>query len=263
LDPMRTARVYAGVDVSKDRLDVCVRRGEAQRHDEAFVVSHDDAGIDILVSRLVEERTELVILEATGGFERAVVGALAAGGLPVAVVNPRQTRDFARATGRLAKTDKIDAEVLARFAEAVRPAPKPLPDGEIRALQGILARRRQLVGILTAENNRLPTATKPVAKRIAAHIRWLEKELSRTDTDLDKAIKESPALAENEALLRSVPGVGPVLARTLLAEVPELGTLTHKRLAALVGVAPLNRDSGTFRGSRAVWGGRAEVRAAL
>ena len=130
-------------------------------------------------------------------------------------------------------------------------------------MQGILARRRQLVAMLTAENNRLPTATKPVAKRIAAHIRWLEKELSRTDGDLDKAIKESPALAENEALLRSVPGVGPVLARTLLAQVPELGTLTHKRVAALVGVAPLNRDSGTFRGSRSVWGGRAEVRAAL
>jgi transposase len=264
LDSMRTARVYAGVDVSKDQLDVCVRRGEAQRHhDDAFVVSHDDAGIDTLVSRLVEERPVLVILEATGGFERAVVGALAAEGLPVAVVNPRQARDFARATGRLAKTDALDAEVLARFAEAIRPAPKPLPDEEIRALQGIVARRRQLVGMLTAENNRLPTAPKPVTKRISAHVRWLEKELSRTDGDLDKAIKESPALAENEALLRSVPGVGSVLARTLLAEVPELGTLTHKRVAALVGVAPLNRDSGTFRGSRAVWGGRADVRAAL
>jgi transposase len=265
LDPMTTARVYAGVDVSKDQLDVCVRRGEPQSHDEddVFVVAHDDAGIDILVSRLVEERTVLVILEATGGFERAVVGALAAAGLAVVVVNPRQVRDFARATGRLAKTDKIDAEVLARFAEAVRPNPRPLPDGEIRALQGILARRRQLLGMLTAEKNRLPTATKLVAKRIAAHIKWLEKELSRTDGDLEEAIKSSPALSENEALLRSVPGVGPVLARTLLAEVPELGTLTHKRLAALIGIAPLNRDSGTLRGRRSIWGGRAEVRAAL
>ena len=179
------------------------------------------------------------------------------------MVNPRQVRDFARATGRLAKTDRIDAGILARFAEAIRPAPKPLPDKEMRALQGILARRRQLVGMLTAENNRLHSATKPVAKRIAAHIRWLEKELSRTDRDLDTAIKSSPTLSENEALLRSGPGVGPVLARTLLAEVPELGTLTHKRLAALVGVAPLNRDSGTLRGRRSVWGGRAEVRAAL
>jgi transposase len=261
-----TARVYAGVDVSKDRLDVCVRRSEPERHDgggDAFFVTHDDAGIDTLVSRLLQESPVMVILEATGGFERAVVGALAAAGLAVAVVNPRQVRDFARATGRLAKTDALDAGVLARFAEAIQPTPKALPDEEMRALQGILARRRQLVGMLTAENNRLPTAPKPVAKRIAAHIRWLEKELSRTDGDLDEAIKSSPALSENEALLRSVPGVGPVLARTLLAQVPELGTLTHKRLAALVGVAPLNRDSGTFRGSRGVWGGRAEVRAAL
>jgi transposase len=261
---MTTARVYVGVDVSKDRLDVCVRRGEAKRHnDTSFVVAHDDAGIDHLLSRLLEERPELVIVEATGGFERAVVAALAAEGLPVAVVNPRQAREFAKATGRLAKTDRIDASILARFAEAIRPTPKPLPDEEIRALQGILARRRQLVGMLTAENNRLPTATKPVAKRITAHIKWLEKELSRTDGDLEEAIKSSPTLRENEALLRSVPGVGPVLARTLLAEVPELGTLTHKRVAALVGVAPLNRDSGTLRGRRAVWGGRAEVRAVL
>jgi transposase len=266
LDPTTTAKTYAGVDVSKDRLDVCVWRGEAGRHnndDDTFFVPHDDTGIDVLVSRLVEERPVLVVLEATGGFERAVVAALAAARLPVAVINPRQARDFARATGRLAKTDALDAELLARFAEAIQPSPKPLPDEEIRTLQNILARRRQLLGMLTAENNRLPSATKPVAKRIAAHIRWLEKELSRTDCDLDRAIKDSPALRENEALLRSVPGVGPVLARTLLAEVPELGALTHKRLAALIGVAPLNRDSGTFRGRRAVWGGRADVRAAL
>jgi transposase len=258
-----TARVYVGVDVSKDRLDVCLRWSEPESREEVFAVAHDEAGIDTLVSRLVVEPPVLVILEATGGFERAVVGVLAAEGLPVAVVNPRQVRDFARATGRLAKTDRIDASILARFAEAIRPAPKPLPEEEIRALQGILARRRQLVGMLTAENNRLPTATKPVAKRIAAHIRWLEKELSRTDRDLEEAIKSSPTLRQNETLLRSVPGVGPVLARTLLAEVPELGTLTHKRVAALVGVAPLNRDSGTLRGRRSIWGGRAEVRAAL
>jgi transposase len=259
-----TTRVYAGVDVSKERLDVCLRWSEPESHEEdVFFVTHDEAGIDTLISRLLEEHPVLVILEATGGFERAVVAALATEGLPVAVVNPRQVRDFARATGRLAKTDRIDARVLARFAEAIRPAPKPLPEEEIRALQGILARRRQLVGMLTAENNRLPTASKPVAKRIATHIRWLEKELSRTDRDLEEAIKSSPTLGENEALLRSVPGVGPVLARTLLAQVPELGTLTHKRVAALVGVAPLNRDSGTLRGRRSIWGGRAEVRAAL
>ena len=220
---MITAQLYAGVDVSKDRLDVCLRWSEPKRHDgDAFFITYDEAGIDTLVSHLLEERPIMVILEATGGFERAVVAALAAAGLPVAVVNPRQVRDFARATGRLAKTDRIDAEILARFAEAIRPNPKPLPDGEIRALQGILGRRRQLVGMLTAENNRLPTAPKPVAKRIAAHIRWLEKELSRTEGDLEAAIESSPVLGENEALLRSVPGVGPVLARTLLAGVPEL-----------------------------------------
>jgi transposase len=266
LEPTRrtTTRVYAGVDVSKERLDVCLRWSEPESHEEdVFFVTHDEAGIDHLISRLLEEHPVLVILEATGGFERAVVAALATEGLPVAVVNPRQVREFARATGRLAKTDRIDASILARFAEAIRPAPKPLPEEEIRALQGILARRRQLVGMLTAEKNRLPTASKPVAKRIAAHIKWLEKELSRTDRDLEEAIKSSPTLGENEALLRSVPGVGPVLARTLLAQVPELGTLTHKRVAALVGVAPLNRDSGTLRGRRSIWGGRAEVRAAL
>jgi transposase len=265
LDPTKTAaQLYAGVDVSKDRLEVCLRWGEAERHDDdAFVLTHDDAGIDALVSRLAEECPVLVIVEATGGFERVVVGALAAARLPVAVVNPRQVRDFARATGRLAKTDRIDAEVLARFAEAVRPDPRPLPDEEIRTLQGILTRRRQLLGMLTAENNRLHSATKPLAKRIAAHIRWLEKELQRTERDLEETIKASATLRENEELLRSVPGVGPVLARTLMAELPELGALTHKRLAALVGVAPLNRDSGTLRGRRAVWGGRSEVRGAL
>ena len=265
LDPTKTAQLFAGVDVSKDRLDVCLRWSEPERHneEEAFVVDYDDSGIDALVSRLLEPRPELVILEATGGFERAVVGALAAAGLAVVVINPPQVRDFARATGRLAKTDRIDAAILARFAEAVRPAPKPLPDREIRALQAIVARRRQLLGMLAAENNRLASATKPVARGIKVHLRWLEKELSRTERDLEAAIESSPALGEDEALLRSEPGVGPVLARTLLAGVPELGTLTHKRLAALVGVAPLNRDSGTLRGRRSVWGGRADVRAAL
>jgi transposase len=266
LDPTTTAaRLFAGVDLSKDRLDVCLRWSEPESHqkEEAFVLAYDDSGIDALLSRLLKERTALVILEATGGFERAVVGALAAAGLAVVVINPPQVRDFARATGSLAKTDQIDARVLARFAEAVRPAPKPLPDREIRALQAIVARRRQLLGMIAAENNRLSSAPKTVAKRIKAHIRWLEKELSRTEGDLEAAIESSPALGENEALLRSVPGVGPIVARILLAGVPELGTLTHKRVAALVGVAPLNRDSGTLRGHRSVWGGRADVRAAL
>jgi len=215
LDPTTTttAPLFAGVDVSKDRLDVCLRWSEPESHEreEAFFVAYDDSGIDALLSRLLEEPTMLVVLEATGGFERAVVGALAAAGLPVVVLNPRQVRDFARATGRLAKTDRIDASILARFAEAVRPNPKPLPDREIRALQAIVARRRQLLGMIAAENNRLSSAAKPVAKRIKVHIRWLEKELSRTEGNLEAAIESSPALGENEALLRSVPGVGPVL----------------------------------------------------
>jgi transposase len=190
LDPMTTAQLYAGVDVSKDRLDVCLRWSEPERHNsEAFFVSHDKAGIDTLVSRLLQERPVMVILEATGGFERAVVAALSAAGLPVAVVNPRQARDFARATGRLAKTDKIDAEVLARFAEVVRPAPKPLPDAEIRVLQGILARRRQLVGMLTAENNRLRIRRPSRWPSVS----WLTSSGSRRSSPAPMAISTKPS----------------------------------------------------------------------
>jgi transposase len=255
----KSERVRVGIDVSKARLDVFVRPAGV-----AFGVANDEEGIDGLVARLAGEGAALAVVEATGGFERPVAAALAAAGLPVAVVNPRQVRDFARATGRLAKTDALDAEILARFAEAVRPEARPVPDEEAREFAEVLARRRQIVGMLTAEKNRLGFAsTKPVKKRIEAHVRWLEKELIRTERDLDGTIEGSPTLRENEALLRSVPGVGPVLARTLLAEVPELGTLDRKRIAALVGVAPLNRDSGKLRGRRAVWGGRARVRAAL
>jgi transposase len=251
---------HAGIDVSKDRLDVfLVPEGEA------FAVANDPGGIDSLLERLRKARPELVLLEATAGYERPVVAAIAASetGIAVAVVNPRQARDFAKAIGRLAKTDRIDAEVLARFAAAVEPRPSVVPDEEMRALQYILARRRQLLSMLLAEKNRLGMAPEPVAKRIAAHLKWLQKELKRTDRDLEEAIGQSETWTRNEELLRSVPGVGPVLARTLLAEVPELGSITHKRLSALVGVAPFNRDSGTLRGKRAVWGGRAHVRAAL
>ena len=253
-------KVYAGVDVSKGRLEVFVAPTG-----ERFSIPNDDSGVDELLARLEESSPALVVvLEATGGFERPVAAALVASGLAVAVVNPRQARDFARPTGRLAKTDRIDAESLARFAEAVHPAPRAIPDEQARALGEILARRRQLVGMLTAENNRLLTAsTKRVKKRIEAHLLWLEKELARTERDLQEAIEESPVWRENEELLRSVPGVGPVLAKTLLAELPELGELKNKQLAALVGVAPLNRDSGILRGRRAIWGGRSGVRAAL
>ena len=251
---------HVGIDVSKERLDVCLLPSG-----EIFSVANDQAGIDELLARLAEPGAspELVVLEATGKYERPAAAGIAAAGIAVAVVNPRQTRDFAKATGRLAKTDKIDARVLARFAEAIGPRPSILPDEEAQALRAILTRRRQLLEMLVAEKNRLLMAPEGVASRIRAHVRWLEKEIDRADRELDEAIEASAAWKENEALLRSVPGVGPVLARTLLAELPELGALPHKRLSALVGVAPFNRDSGTFRGKREVWGGRAPVRAAL
>ncbi len=253
------SRPYVGIDVSKARLDVALLPSG-----ESFVVANDEEGLDELLGRLEDLRPVLVVLEASGGFERPVAAALAAAGVAVAVLNPRQTRDFARAIGKLAKTDALDARALARFAEAVRPAPRTLPDAEAREFQAILARRRQLIQMMTAEKNRLGAATsKAVGRRIQAHIRWLEKELSRTDRDLDEAIESRPAFKGNEALLRSVPGVGPVLCRTLLAELPELGSLPPRELSALVGIAPLNRDSGTFRGRRSVWGGRGRVREAL
>ena len=254
-----TPTLYVGIDVSKATLDVAIL--PMGRH---FAVSNDEAGIDELLGGFEDLKPTLVVLEASGGYERAVAAAIAASGIAVCVLNPRQTRDFARATGKLAKTDALDAKALARFAEAVRPEPRALPDEEAEEFSAILARRRQIVQMMTAEKNRLGVATsKAVARRIEAHVRWLEKELSRTDRDLDEAIEGSPAFKENEALLRSVPGVGPVLCRTLLAELPELGSLAPRELSALVGVAPLNRDSGTLRGRRAVWGGRARVREAL
>ena len=256
----RTPALYVGIDVSKATLDVAIL--PTGRH---FVVSNDEAGIDELLGGLEDpNKPILVVLEASGGYERAVAAAIAASGIAVAVVNPRQTRDFARATGKLAKTDRLDAKALAGFAKAVRPKPIALPEEEAQEFRAILARRRQLIQMMSAEKNRLGSASsKAVARRIQAHVRWLEKELSRTDRDLDEAIEGSPAFKENEALLRSVPGVGPLLCRTLLSESPELGSLAPRELSALVGVAPLNRDSGTLRGKRAVWGGRSRVRQAL
>ena len=254
---MTSTRVFVGIDVSKDRLDVALRPSA-----ERWAVANDDAGIATLVDRLRALTPALIVLEATGGLELPLTGALAAG-LPVVVVNPRQVRDFAKATGQLAKTDALDAAVLAQFAEAVRPALRPLPDAAMQELSALLARRRQLLEMRTAEQNRLGMALPPVRKGIRAHIAWLERHLAQTDDDLARAIRESPVWRERDDLLRSTPGVGPVLARTLLASLPELGTLNRKQIAALVGVAPLNRDSGTLRGRRSVWGGRAHVRAAL
>jgi transposase len=250
--------IFIGIDVSKARLDVAVRpSGESES------VSNDEDGIKALVKRLGEIQPALIVLEATGGVERLVARALSSAELPVVVVNPRQVRDFAKATGQLAKTDSIDAGVLARFGEAVRPALRPFPDEVTLELRALIARRRQITEMIVAERNRLSGASKSVRKRIAAHIRWLEAELVRADKDLDQSIRQSPIWRENEDLLRSVPSIGPVVSRTLLAELPELGRLNRKQIAALVGIAPLNRDSGTLRGRRAIWGGRASVRAAL
>ncbi len=260
MSPTQRRGVHVGIDVSKRRLDVCL-----VPDGEVFTVANDQEGVDELLSRLAEPgvSVELVVLEATGRYERLAATSIAAAGIPVAVVNPRQARDFAKAIGKLAKTDRIDAFVLARFAEAVDPSPSTIPDEEARHLQYILARRRQLLSMLVSERNRLQMSPEAFKGRVEAHMRWLEKEIERTDRGLDEAIGASATFEKNEALLRSVPGVGRVLARTLIAELPEVGKLTHKRLCALVGVAPFNRDSGQGRGKREVWGGRAPVRAAL
>lgn len=252
-----SAPVFVGIDVSQAQLDI------ALRPEGRFSTPNDEAGFAQVVERLSAVHPMLVVLEATGGLEIPLTGALAAAGLPVVVVNPRRVRDFAKAAGQLAKTDALDAQALAHFAEVMRPEPRPLPDEQTQALAAILARRRQLVEMLTAEKNRLASASQPVRKSLRAHIAWLERELAHTDRDLASAIRESPVWREKDALLRSTPGVGPVLTTTLLANLPELGTLTGKQIAALVGVAPLNRDSGTWRGKRTVWGGRAQVRAVL
>lgn len=258
-----TEEIHLGIDVSKRVLDVCIL-SESDHYGESFTVANDHEGVDEILSRLGQSVPKLVVMEATGKYERLAATSIAAAGITVAIVNPRQARDFAKAMGKLAKTDKIDAFVLARFAKVMEPHPTAMPDEEALALQGILARRRQLIEMRTAEGNRLKMASaKALAKRIEAHIVWLEKEIERTDKDLDKAVEDSESFKAKESMLRSVPGVGRVLARTLLAELPELGNITHKRLCSLVGVAPFNRDSGQWSGKREVWGGRASVRAAL
>jgi transposase len=255
---MSGAPIFVGIDVAKAQLDVALRPSA-----EGWVVTNDEPGSASLVSRLQALQPTLIVLEATGGLEVPVTAAVAAAGLPVVVVNPRQARDFAKATGRLAKTDVLDAHGLAHFAQAVRPPLRPLPDAQTQALSALLARRRQLLDMLTAEHNRLSSASQPIQADIQAHITWLERRLRDLNHDLDTAIRSSPVWREKNNLLQSTPGVGPVLSSTLLADLPELGTLTRQQIAALVGVAPLNRDSGTLRGKRTVWGGRAQVRAVL
>jgi transposase len=203
------------------------------------------------------------VLEATRGYQRAVVAALTAAGLPIVVVNPRQARDVAKAMGQLAKTDVLDARALEHFADAVRPTPRPLPDAQTKELRALLARRRQLIAMRTAEQNRLSVASQRLRVDIQAHMTWLDTRVAALDDELDTTLRASPVWREHETLLRRVPGIGPVCTRTLLLDLPELGTLSRQRIAALVGVAPFNRDSGTLRGTRTVWGGWAPVRATL
>jgi len=251
-----------GIDVAKADLVVATRPTVAR-----WTVGNDASGVQTLVERLRTLAPELIVLEATGGYELLCVAALAAAALPVVVVNPRQVRDFAKATGQLAKTDRIDADLLALFAERVRPAVRPLPDADAQDLDTLLGRRRPLLEMLQAERNRLGQVfgrDKPLVKqRLQTHIAYLEREVGLADAELATLIRESPAWRERDDLLRSVPGVGPVLSVTLLAELPELGRLTRRAIAKLVGVAPLSRDSGTLRGRRVVQGGRASVRAVL
>jgi transposase len=252
--------MFIGIDVSKLRLDAA-----AQPEMALGSFTNDEGGIRALVSKLRSGPTSptLVVLEATGGFEMPAAAALAVEGFAVAVVNPRQVRDFAKSLGRLAKTDAIDAAVLARFAEAVRPEVRSLRDTGSTALAALCARRRQLVEMLTAELNRQKSAEKAVRVSVDEHIAWLRKQLKNIDTDIGTAIKDSPLWRANDELLQSTPGVGFVLSSTLLAELPELGQLNRKQIAALVGVAPFNRDSGTLRGKRSTWGGRAPIRRVL
>lgn len=245
--------IFGGMDVSQATVDVAVQPGTA------FQIANREQGIAAAVERLQTLQPTLIVLEATGGLEVPLAGV----GLPVVVLHPRQVRDFARATGQLAKTDRLDAQILARFAESVRPPIRPVPDQQPQILAALVARRRQIIEMLTAEKNRLRLAARPIQTRLQAPLTWLEKELSATNTDLTTTIRESPVWREQKDLLRSVPGVGPVVTTTLFATRPELGTLTRTEVAALAGVAPFPRDSGTLNGRRTLWGGRAHVRAAL
>jgi transposase len=255
---MENSPVYTSVDVSKTHLDVATTASS-----QSWRVANEPDGVEELVQQLRAIEPVLVVMEATGGFEVAAAAALAAADLAVVIANPRQVRDFAKSTGQLAKTDAIDAHILALFAERVRPPVRSLPDEQARALDAVVGRRRQIIDMIIAEKNRLGFALPAVQKGIKKHIRWLERQLAEVDSELDRLLRSSPVWKAKSDLLRDVPGVGPNLARTLIAELPELGSLSHKQIASLVGVAPIARDSAVFRGKRRVWGGRAPVRCAL
>jgi transposase len=248
---------FVGIDVAKDTLEIFITPDTRKSF-----LNHDE-GQKELARFLADIHPVLVVLEATGGYQIPVVEAIALRNLPVVVVNPRQIRDFAKATGRLAKTDAIDAEMIARFAEAIRPDARPLKEGDAQRLQALVARRRQLVEMLTMEENRLQTAPSWTRPDISAHIEWLKECINKVGKDISALIKKTPLWKEKEDLLKTFKGIGPVNACTLLARLPELGTLNGKKVAALAGLAPINRDSGKYRGRRTIFGGRADVRAAL
>jgi transposase len=250
--------IFVGIDVCKAQLDVSIRPTA-----QSLSVTNDKAGIQVLIKQFKKLQPHLVVLESTGCLERQIMTALIGAEIPVVMANPRQVRDFAKSTGQLAKTDRIDAAVLAHYAEAIRPKPRPLPDELTLELRALTARRRQVIDMIVAEKNRLATASKAIKKRITAHIAYLERELDQADHELDRFIEKNPLCKENQEILCSTPSIGPVSSRTLIAELPELGTLGRKQISALVGLAPFPRDSGTLKGRRTIWGGRASVRSAL
>lgn len=251
--------IHVGIDVAKETLDVCLL--PRKQH---FTVDNGPAGLDQIIRQLKTLDPCLVVLEATGGYEIPVAAAIHDAGFDVAVVNPRQVRDFARSIGQLAKTDRLDAEIIARFAQATKVQPKPTPSSESLKLKELITRRRQLVEMRTADQSRLGLArSRDVRKDLADHIKWLDKRIERIEKDLSRIIRHTPIWREKDNLLRSVPGVGDTVSRTLLAELPELGRANRREISKLAGLAPLNRDSGKMRGKRTIWGGRGSVRAAL
>lgn len=254
---MSNPESFVGIDVAKAWLDVAWLTGQTLR------IDHTDEAVAGLVERLRSQPPTLVVMEATGGLETALASALAAAGLAVAVVNPRQVRDYAKACGRLAKTDRIDALILAAFAAAIRPQVRELPDEHTRALGDLLARRRQLIDMRVQEKLRLQRASAVARASLREHIAWLDERIERLDVDLTHALRSSPAWRDKDDLLQAIPGVGSLTRATMLALLPELGSLSRRQIAALVGVAPFNRDSGTHRGQRVIWGGRAQVRRTL
>ena len=252
---MVEAEVFVGIDVSKDQLDIAVRPGK-----KFFTISNDDSGIKALVQRLLSLKPQLVVLEVTGGYEIPAVYALDQASLPLAIMNPRIIREFARSAGKLAKTDKIDAQVLAHYAEVMRPQPRPLREAEQLALASLVSRRQQLHGMIVMEENRRRLATPRVRQNIEAHIAYLTQLLKELDREIDDFIRQTPLWHEKSEILKSVPGIGPAVSSELIAHLPELGLLGHKQITSLVGLAPFNRDSGKYRGKRMIRGGRAHVR---